>query len=117
LNESVGISRAILCACCAAPGKPAAGEGFARALAARLADEAGIVVETTECMNICARPVALALKAEGKPAYLFAGLDPARDLEDAVALCRLYAQAGAEGILDARPAGRLRFCLVGRVPV
>lgn len=117
MSESVGISRAILCACCAGPGKEAEGARFARALAARLADEPGVVVETAACMNLCARPIALALKAEGKPAYLFAGLDPARDLDDAAALCRLYAQAGAEGILDARAAGRLRFCLVGRVPV
>ena len=37
------------------------------------------------------------------------------DLEDAVALCALYREA-APGIEDARKAGRLRFCLKGRIP-
>ena len=45
----------------------------------------------------------------------FGGVGPA----DAAALAtfaRLYAGAPAGMIADARPQGRLRFCLIGRIP-
>ena len=72
-------------------------------------------VETVECMNQCDRPVALALRGTGKDVYLFAGVGGG-DVVDAVALARLYREAAAGRIADARAAGRLRMCLVGRVP-
>ena len=102
------MDRVIVCRTCA-DGK---GEALAKAL--RAAGVAG--VETVDCMNLCKRPVSLALRGDGKDVYLFAGIDPERDVADAVALVRLYAEAPGGTIVDARPAGRLRQCLVGRVP-
>ncbi|MCG6904620.1 MAG: DUF1636 domain-containing protein [Rhodobacter sp.] len=100
------LDRVIVCGTCAG------GAGFAAALR-----DAGVDgVETVACMNQCDRPVTLAFRAKGKDAYLFAGIDPVADLADALALVRLYAEAPGGTIADARPAGRLRYCLVGRIP-
>lgn len=106
--------RVIICDTCAAPGESPQGEAFAKALRNLVPD--GVSVETTSCMNQCDRPVSLALRGEGKDIYLFHSVDPARDLDDTLALIRLYAEAEGGTITDARPAGRLRHCLTGRVP-
>ena len=108
------VTRVIICDTCAAVGEPPQGAAFAEALRGLV--PAGVRVETTSCMNQCDRPVSLALRAEGKDIYLFHSVDPAQDLDDAVALVTLYAQAEGGTITDARPAGRLRHCLTGRVP-
>jgi len=60
-------------------------------------------------------PVSLAVRAEGKAAYLFTGVDPDAP-EDVAAFAKLYAESPDGQIMDARPAGALRFCLVGRIP-
>lgn len=106
--------RVIICDTCAAPGESPQGEAFAKALRNLVPD--GVSVETTSCMNQCDRPVSLALRGEDKDIYLFHSVDPARDLDDTLALIRLYAEAEGGTITDARPAGRLRHCLTGRVP-
>lgn len=74
-----------------------------------------VSVELTDCMNVCDAPVSLAVRATGKAAYLFTGVDPDRP-EDVVAFAKLYAAAADGQITDARPAGELRFKLVGRIP-
>jgi predicted metal-binding protein len=74
-----------------------------------------VAVETTDCMNVCDKPISLAVRAEGKAAYLFAGVDPDTP-EDIEAFSELYAESADGQIMDARPAGNLRFCLVGRIP-
>lgn len=106
--------RVIICDTCAAVGEAPQGAAFAEKLRGRV--PAGVSVETTSCMNQCDRPVSLALRAEGHDIYLFHSVDPARDLDDALALITLYAQAEGGTITDARPAGRLRHCLTGRIP-
>ena len=83
------------------------------ALAAAL--EGRVPVEETACMNVCSAPVSVAARAEGKAAYLFTGVDPDRP-EDIAAFAALYAAAPDGQIMDARPIGPLRFCLVGRIP-
>ena len=95
--------RIIICTGCAG------GDKLAAALEGRLA------VERVACMNVCAQPVTVALRAEGKAAYLFAGVDPARP-EDVMAFAALYAATPDGDIFDARPAGALRHCLLGRIP-
>lgn len=105
--------RVIVCTTCAAPGEEPAGEALVAALAARLGD--GFAVEAQECLSICAEPQAVAFRAPGKAAYLFAGLRPADDA-DIEAFARLWADTPDGWIEDARPAGRLRFCLKGRIP-
>lgn len=106
--------RVIICSTCAAPGAQPQGAGFADALRALVPE--GVAVETTECMNLCERPVSMALRGEARDVYLFADIDPETDLAEAAALVQLYVEAEGGTITDARPAGRLRHCLVGRVP-
>ncbi|TNC52391.1 DUF1636 domain-containing protein [Rubellimicrobium rubrum] len=90
-------------------------EGAGRALADRLA-AAGLEVRLVECLNACGAPLALAVTGEGKATYLFAGVEPETQAEEVVAFAGLYRDAPDGEVADARGAGRLRFCLRGRVP-
>ena len=67
------------------------------------------------CMNGCARPVSMALHGAGRATCFFAGVDPAADAGDIVETLHAYIAAPRGWIEDARPCGRLRECLVGRV--
>lgn len=87
-------------------------EGAGRALAA----VEGTELRFAECLNACGRPVALAVTGEGRATYLFAGVDPATQAAEVAAFLRLYRDAPAGDVTDAREAGDLRFCLIGRVP-
>ena len=69
-----------------------------------------------DCMNGCADPVSMALQAPGRATYFFTGIDPEADAADIVATIRTYLEAPDGWIGDARPCGRLRLCLRGRVP-
>ena len=112
--ESVSAKhRVIVCTTCAAPGKEPVGEALVAAMRARLGDH--FTVEPQECLSVCAEPQAVAFRAPGKAAYLFAGLT-ADDEADIEAFARLWADQPDGWIEDARPAGRLRFCLKGRIP-
>ena len=93
------------------------GKGFATKLRAALAG-AGLkyAVRDFDCMSNCARPLSVAFSAAGKATYLFGDVDTGRDLEDVIAFASLYAKSVDGWIEDARPAGRLRHCLIGRVP-
>ncbi|MFZ5964701.1 DUF1636 family protein [Thalassococcus sp. BH17M4-6] len=73
-----------------------------------------VVAQT--CMNGCARPVSLAIQGRGRATCFFNGVDPVKDRDDIVATLRCYLQSPKGWIEDARPCGRLRLCLVGRVP-
>lgn len=57
----------------------------------------------------------MSVQAEGRATYLFSGIT-ADDIADIRAFLDLYEAAPRGWIEDARPAGRLRFCLRGRVP-
>ncbi|WP_284378578.1 DUF1636 domain-containing protein [Amylibacter marinus] len=74
------------------------------------------IIETQECMSACADPVAISFRSAGKAAYIFAGIDPERDHADILAFAKLYIEAPDGWIVDARPCGRLRHCLRGRIP-
>jgi predicted metal-binding protein len=75
-----------------------------------------VEIKAQSCMNGCARPVSMALQSPGRATYFFAGVDPEGDCADVVATVRAYLAAPGGWIEDARPCGRLRQCLVGRVP-
>ncbi len=90
-------------------------EGAGRVLAERLAAE-GLDVRLVECLNACSRPLALAVTGEGKATYLFAGVEPESQVEEVVAFAGLYRDALGGEVADARSCGRLRFCLLGRIP-
>ena len=106
-------NRLVICDTCAAMGQPAQGAAWAREIADHAQD---VDVVTTACLNICDTPISFALQAPGKPTYVFAGADPAQDSDALLALLRLYADAPGGDITDARPAGRLRNCLVAKIP-
>lgn len=72
-------------------------------------------VEADPCLGPCGSPVAMALQGGGA-SYVFAGVRLPEDLSDLVATCRAYRDAPGGWIEDARPCGRLRFCLHARVP-
>lgn len=73
-------------------------------------------VEAGDCLGVCEAPAVLALQGPGRAVCVFAGLDLAGDLADIVATCRVYLDSPDGWIADARPCGRLRFCLRTRVP-
>ncbi|WP_083225691.1 DUF1636 family protein [Neptunicoccus sediminis] len=112
--------RVIVCATCRNKGEADfAGPELAKALRDSFAADPllqDFTVETHDCLSACAKPNSLSFRADGKAAYLFAGVDPVADRSDIAAFARLYAQSGDGWIEDARPAGRLRFCLIGRIP-
>ncbi len=107
------MSAAILHLCSTCRADPLPLEDLAEALAA-----AGIAAEVRlqPCLNVCAAPVALSLQGPGRATCLFSGVDPVADRDDIVATLRAWHDAPAGWIADARPCGRLRHCLVGRVP-
>ena len=71
---------------------------------------------THQSYKVKANPTAISFRAKGKAAYLFSGIDPATDHDDILAFADLYQAADDGWIEDARPCGRLRFCLIGRIP-
>jgi predicted metal-binding protein len=105
--------RITVCSTC----QGADGKGFAAELRVALAKtDLEYELRDFDCMSNCARPLSVAFTAPGKATYLFGDVDTARDLEDVIAFASLYAASPDGWIEDARPAGRLRHCLIGRVP-
>ncbi|MCE8009629.1 DUF1636 family protein [Aestuariivita sp.] len=102
-----------LCSTCEPAGAEAARVALTEALVVAGLDAA---VVDQACMSACSNPVSLSLQADGRATYFFAGVDPQDDLADIVGTVRAYLDSPAGWIEDARPCGRLRHCLVGRVP-
>ena len=98
--------RVTICETCAGPGN---------ALVAAIGDLDGWEVTLHPCLSVCDDPVAIAVQGDGAATYVFSGLTDA-DAADVRAFVSLYDKAQAGWIEDARPAGRLRFCLKTRVP-
>ena len=105
-----------ICTTCAELDGDPKGAALIADVSARLAPLGDFEVRGQECLNACDKPTALAFRAEGKAAYLFAGVDAETDGADVEAFAKLYADAPDGWIEDARPAGKLRFCLIGRIP-
>lgn len=99
--------RLLICAECGGTGTV-----LREVLAARLE---GVAVEMTGCLGVCADPVTLAAQADGRATYVFSGLG-AGDAAEVAAFVAAYRAAPAGWIEDARPLGRLRHCMVTRVP-
>lgn len=104
-----------ICATCLESGGAAA----AASLTARI-DAAGLSARVTvveqACFNACAAPQAVSLQGEGRATYLFSGVDLEADAADILATLNAYLHASHGWIEDATVCGRLRFCLLGRVP-
>ena len=105
--------RVVVCSTC----ENTDGKGFAAQLRVAMAERGmDFEVQDHDCMSNCADPLSLAFSAPGKATYLFGGVDPGRDLDDTLAFAAMYATSADGWIDDARGAGRLRHCLIGRVP-
>ena len=89
------------------------GERLAERLALALGGLAQ--VRLAPCLNACGRPLALAVRGPGRAAYLFGGVAADQDAEVLAFLALWRAAPGGE-VADARPCGRLRLCLLGRIP-
>lgn len=90
----------------------------ADALANALTDAlAGLPVQLcrAELQAAGAKPVLMAMQAEGRASYLFHGL-AVTDVGDIAATLRAYLDAPGGWITDARTCGRLRLCLKTRIP-
>ncbi|WP_165614964.1 DUF1636 family protein [Yoonia tamlensis] len=96
-----------ICDTCEGPGR-----AFAEDMRAVLSDWD---VRLHTCFSVCSKPIGLSIQADDKATYLFSGLGRA-DVDDLVAFTALYDAAPDGWITDVRPAGRVRFCLTGRVP-
>lgn len=108
-----------ICRSCADDDAAPAGPDLAARLRARLSTSAEfgmIEVVDSRCMLSCGKPIAVSLTCPGKMSYLFADVDAATDLGNLVTLIRLYRDSPGGAINDARPVGRLRHCLLGRLP-
>ncbi len=104
-----------VCRSCGAGTASGGGPALAAALAP-VAAQAGAGLRSVECLGACAAPLAMALSSAGRAAYLFGDLDPESNARDVGALLVAYGGASGGWIDDARPLGRLRHCLRGRVP-
>lgn len=95
-----------ICETCAGPGL---------ALAAKLGCIKGWNIVMHPCLSVCNDPVAIAVQGDGGATYVFAGLTDA-DADNVRVFVGLYDAAPSGWIEDARPTGRMRFCLKTRVP-
>lgn len=110
--------RLVICDTCAKVGEMPRGADWAPGVRAAFADQnLDIDVVTTSCLNVCDDPLTFALQGDGRATYVFSGALPDQDIDDLCGLARLYLDAPEGWITDARKAGRLRDCLVARVPV
>lgn len=111
--------RIFICRTCALAGANPMGSAFADRLRTELvasADFGDVEVRASRCMLVCDAPLAVSLACAGKVSYLFAELRPESDLGNLIELIRLYRASPSGAINDARPIGRLRHCLRGRLP-
>lgn len=81
-------------------------------LALALKDDGAVQVD---CMNVCDKPACISLREDGKAAYLFGNVS-AEMAGDVRMLVTLYDAAPTGVIEDARPLGKLRSELIGRIP-
>ncbi|MCB2126379.1 MAG: DUF1636 family protein [Rhodobacteraceae bacterium] len=95
---------------------PAGRAGLATALADAVA-AAGLAarIDETDCMSGCTRPSTVAVRADGKTAYLFGDLTEA-DIPSLVTFLRLYGATADGNLADARPLGSLREKALARIP-
>lgn len=68
------------------------------------------------CGDACAAPARFWMQSSDGAAYTFDGIDLIEDRGDILATAATYLNSPMGWIEDARPCGRLRFCLTARIP-
>ena len=104
-----------ICSDCLGPDGALAITDLARAISEGPLN-AQVTVERQSCGETCPSPARLWLQSKGGAAYVFEGIDLAADRNDILATLHAYLAHPGGWIEDARPCGRLRFCLTARVP-
>ena len=114
--------RILVCATCRAaggdPDAPRPGARLAAELGQALAagDDAGISVETVECLSVCKRPCTVALSGEGRWTYIYGDLEPETGAQTLLAFARQYG-ATADGIVPWRERPEIiRKSVIARLP-
>lgn len=108
-----------ICRTCRKEDAAPAGVRFARKLRAamdQVPEFSDVMIQDANCMLICGEPIALSLSSPGKFTYLFSNVPPDTDVENVLALLRLYIADKRGAMEDVHPIGCLRFCLIGRAP-
>lgn len=80
-------------------------------------EESGVKarLQQVDCMSGCLRPQTLAVRQNGKTAYLF-GEITALDLPDILTFIQMYRDSPDGNFADARPLGSLRLKAIARIP-
>lgn len=73
-------------------------------------------IETIDCGETCEKPARLWIQHSEGASYQFDGLNLSADQDDILATAVACLESPNGWIEDARPCGRLRFCLIARVP-
>ncbi len=114
--------RILVCATCRAAGGDPDAPRPGALLAAGLRDaldatlDAGVSVETVECLSVCKRPCTVALSGEGRWTYVYGDLDPAMGVETLLTFARQYRET-PDGIVPWRErAEPIRKGVVARLP-
>jgi predicted metal-binding protein len=99
-----------------ADGTEKPGASLVAALRARLAPDAGLIIEPVECLAVCKRACTVALKADGKWTYIVGDLDPARHVDEILAAATAYDRSD-NGIVAWRERPQtFRKGVIARVP-
>ena len=117
-SDRFQMNRIVVCRTCRTE-KPEGGGDVLAALTGALREaglDGALDVAATDCMGACEEPVSVAFQGDGRATFLFSGVSLPEDIPDIVATSRVYLDAKDGWIEDARPCGRLRFCLRARVP-
>ncbi len=73
-------------------------------------------IGTVSCGESCAAPARLWMQSQDGATYTFDGINLIQDRTDILATMAAYLASPKGWIEDARPCGRLRFCLTARIP-
>ncbi|WP_406645893.1 DUF1636 family protein [Aliisedimentitalea scapharcae] len=103
----------VLCTTCKSAADRSFRDGLQAALDLRWPGQVQLCDQA--CLNGCANPTTMALQGAGRATYFFAGVQPETDRSDILETVGVYLDAPQGWIEDARPCGRLRFCLKGRI--
>ena len=75
-----------------------------------------IAIETVDCMAGCARPLAVAFRAEGKASYLFGSIDSGTDAGALAEFASLYASLADGWCNSGQRPTRLAGKTLARIP-
>lgn len=116
VDRKFGSIRLLVCSSCTGVRERATElQALQKAFAAQGLEKTTLI-EFGGCLNGCAKPIAIGLQGEMRASYVFSGIDLLNDAEDIVRTCKAYQDAPKGWIVNAHDCGRLRHCLLARLP-